>query len=165
MRTLLISLGLALGLSACATGPTPYGPASNTNSLGYTNQQIEQDRFYVTFTGHTVEEARNYALLRAAQITQAQNYQNFRIIGSRTDGSENRGAAISPAIGIGISGGGRHGIRPSFGVGININDVGHAMSGNKVKVSMEILLENSSPAGATNVYNANSVIQSIRPLP
>lgn len=60
-------------LASCAT-PTPYAPASGSGNYrtGYWDEQIERDRFRVTFAGNSLtsrETVERYLLFRAAQLT------------------------------------------------------------------------------------------------
>lgn len=163
MKTLLISLATATLLTACATGPTAYGPAQG-RGLGFSAQQIEKDRFQVSFTGRNIDEARNLALLRAAEVTQQYGFTHFRVVGSDTRGNENRRSPVSSSIGIGIgSGGYRRGTSTNVGIGIGINDVARALQGNKVTASLEIILGGVVGSGGDNVYEAESIIGSLRP--
>jgi hypothetical protein len=72
----------ALALAACETGPTPY-QAGGRYARGYTEQQIEGDRYRITFKGNirtdkdTVE---NYMLYRAAELTLQQGFDTFTIV-------------------------------------------------------------------------------------
>jgi hypothetical protein len=67
-------------LAGCAVGPAPYGPKTTDSFSGYTDQQLAQNRYRVTYTGTnstpraTVE---NYLLFRAAQVTQAAGFAAF----------------------------------------------------------------------------------------
>ena len=65
------ALSAAVFLAACETPATyhPRGPGSET---GYTDQQLAQNRWRVTFTGNSAtkrETVENYLLLRAAEVT------------------------------------------------------------------------------------------------
>ena len=161
MKTVFISLAAAGLLTACASGPTGYGPAQG-NGLGFATQKIQHDRFQVSFTGRNADEARNYALLRAAEVTRGEGYSHFRVVGSGTTGNENRRSPISSNIGVGIgSGGGR--THTNVGLGLGIYDVAQAMQGNKVRASLEIILERSAGANNGSVYDAQSIIDSMRP--
>jgi len=163
MKTILISLATAITLSACATGPTAYGPAQN-GGLGFNAQQIEKDRFQVNFTGRNADEARNLALLRAAEITLEQNYTHFRVVGSDTQGGGQRRSPVSTSVGIGIgSGGYRRGTSTNVGVGIGINDLARALQGNKITASLEIILGQGMSAEGENVYDARSIVSTIKP--
>jgi len=52
MKRIFISVLTALALSACASGPTAYGPAKNYDSVGYKNTRIQSDRFRVSYTAN-----------------------------------------------------------------------------------------------------------------
>jgi hypothetical protein len=74
---------LALGLlaSACTT-PTPYQPLGSPGSErgGYSDQQLEQNRYRVTFTGNSMtsrETVETYLLYRAAELTLRNGYDWF----------------------------------------------------------------------------------------
>ncbi len=85
-RPLAALLAGALFLAACTTA-TPYQPVDG-NRYGYTDQQVEADRWLLTFTGNsstdraTVEQ---YLLYRAAELTDQNNYDYFRIVRRDTD--------------------------------------------------------------------------------
>ncbi|MHA6722661.1 CC0125/CC1285 family lipoprotein [Sphingomonas sp. RS2018] len=68
-------------LSACV-GPTPYRPAvgNGFNRDGFSDQQIERDRFAVTFAGNSYtsrERVERYLLFRAAELTLSRGYDHF----------------------------------------------------------------------------------------
>ena len=169
-KFLLISVTTATILGACATGPTAYGPAQGSG-LGFVSQQIEKDRFQISFTGRNADEARTFALLRAAELTKGQGYTHFRVIGNGVSGNDRGRSPISSSIGVGVGSGGGYygrGTRTNVGLGIGINDLGRALQGNKITASIEILLMNSSGNTANgntanNVYEADSVIKSVHP--
>lgn len=74
---------LAITIAACVSNPTPYQPAAGNRGYGYTEQQIEMNRFRVTFAGNsqtprTVVE--NYLLVRAAELTKAHGYNYFALV-------------------------------------------------------------------------------------
>lgn len=80
-RVMVWLAGLALfGLAACAATPTPYAPKTADTSTGYTDQQLDHNRFRVTFTGNSStsrETVENYLLLRAAEVTLGAGYDYF----------------------------------------------------------------------------------------
>lgn len=68
------------GLTACATKPAPYAPKTAESSTGYTDKQIDQNRYRVTFTGNSVtsrDTVENYLLLRSAEVTLHAGYDYF----------------------------------------------------------------------------------------
>ncbi len=81
---LLASALLVLG--ACASA-TPYQPARD-NARGYSEQQIERDRWRVSFSGNSLtdrETVETYLLYRAAELTAQQGYDTFRVVRRKTD--------------------------------------------------------------------------------
>jgi hypothetical protein len=74
------ALCASLLLAGCAVAPAPYQPKTGDASSGYTDQQLAQNRYRVTYTGTsstpraTVE---TYLLFRAAQVTQAAGFAGF----------------------------------------------------------------------------------------
>ncbi len=165
-KNILLSVAGIMLLSACATGPVAYGPAQGTG-YGFASQKIESDRFQVSFTGRSADEARNLALLRAAELTKGQGFSHFRVVGSGVEGQERGRSPISTSIGIGIGSGGgyRHygGSRTNVGIGIGINDVARALQGSKVTAGMEVIMLNGRDNLGDDVYEADSIIKSIRP--
>lgn len=161
MKNLFLTAVLALSLSACATGPSAYGPSNSGSSLGFKNTQIEQDRFRISYTGRSSEEAQDYALLRAAQIALAEGYSHFKIInGHMSDNGPT--SPISTSIGIGSRNGWYGRNSTGVNVGIGIYDVARALQGNKITNVIEVRLLRSGGADKS-VYNAQNVAESIRP--
>ena len=166
MKHLILTAGLGLALTACATGPSAYGPAPTSSSLGFQNTQIEKDRFRIAYTGRTEGEARDFVLLRAAEIALNEGYSHFKVLGGNT--SSNGGSSpVSSRIGIGIGSGrggfGRRGSRTNVNLGIGIHDVARALEGSKVTESIEVILKRSGAEEDISVYDARSVTESIRP--
>jgi hypothetical protein len=81
----------ALGLSACAVTPTPYQPAGapySQTSGGFSELQLEGNRFRVNFAGNSYtrrETVENYLLFRAAELTLAQGYDWFTTVERDTE--------------------------------------------------------------------------------
>lgn len=70
---------LACWLAGCA-GPTLYQPADP--DYGYREQQLEADRYRVTFAGNALTDrdtVENYLLYRAAELTRQRGYDYFVI--------------------------------------------------------------------------------------
>ena len=73
-------------LGACATA-TPYQAAQNSNS-GYAEQQIETNRWTVSFSGNSLTDRQTvetYLLYRAAELTSQQGFDHFRVVKRETE--------------------------------------------------------------------------------
>ena len=83
-RVTLAFIFLAL-LVACAS-PTLYAPAKDGE--GYAEQQLEHDRYRVSFAGNSLtprETVENYLLYRAAEIALERGYERFRVVTQEGD--------------------------------------------------------------------------------
>ena len=79
----------ALLVSACAT-ETPYRPATGSgfNRTGFSERQVETNRFLVTFAGNSVTDrdtVERYLLYRAAELTLQHGYDYFVMVDRETD--------------------------------------------------------------------------------
>lgn len=86
--SLLAAACAVLLVASCAPNPTPYGSAATLKGYGYGEQQIEQNRFRVTFAGNADtprNEVETYLLFRAAEITKANGYDHFIIATEDTE--------------------------------------------------------------------------------
>ncbi|MBA4013037.1 MAG: hypothetical protein C0481_14310 [Phenylobacterium sp.] len=86
---IVASLALTALLGACTTA-TPYQPNISGQKVqgGYSEQQVETDRFRVTFSGNSLtsrETVEGYLLYRAAELTVQQGYDWFEIVDRNTD--------------------------------------------------------------------------------
>ncbi|WP_156378446.1 MULTISPECIES: hypothetical protein [unclassified Phenylobacterium] len=90
-KTAAIVASLALsGLLAACTTATPYQPnvAGQSVSGGYSEQQLEADRFRVTFAGNSLtsrETVEGYLLYRAAELTVQQGFDWFSVVDRNTE--------------------------------------------------------------------------------
>jgi hypothetical protein len=83
----------ALTLASCMTA-TPYQPAVGTGSYrtGYSDQQIEANRFQVSFAGNTLtsrETVERYLLYRAAELTVQRGFDHFIMVNRDTETKTN----------------------------------------------------------------------------
>ena len=81
----------ALLLTACASAPD-YAPASSARSAGYSETQIEQDRYLVSYRSkdRDTSEARRNALLRAAELTLQNGYDTFELVSQEANSETDR---------------------------------------------------------------------------
>ncbi|WP_084421236.1 CC0125/CC1285 family lipoprotein [Henriciella litoralis] len=89
-KKLVPALAALALVGACATA-TPYQAATPSNR-GYSNQQIEQNRFVVNFSGNSLTDRQTvetYMLYRAAELTVQNGYDHFRVVRRTTDEDTN----------------------------------------------------------------------------
>jgi hypothetical protein len=83
-------LGLVALLAGCATA-TPYQPLGYPGaSGGYSDMQLDQNHWRVSFTGNTVttrQQVETYLLYRAAELTLQQGFNCFTLVNRATDRS------------------------------------------------------------------------------
>lgn len=85
---LIAAIAVLVTLGACATA-TPYQAALDTNR-GYADQQIESNRWQVSFSGNSLTDRQTvetYLLFRAAELTMQQGYDHFSFVKRDTDAS------------------------------------------------------------------------------
>ncbi|MBO6728818.1 MAG: hypothetical protein JJ884_08850 [Maricaulis sp.] len=100
MKRILLSLALVTSLSACAAMPTPYQEATGSR-WGYEENQIERNRFRVSFGGNSLtdrETVELYLLYRSAELTVEQGYDYFELVERAVD-SETRTLGRHPRYG------------------------------------------------------------------
>lgn len=89
-KTRLIAAFAALAtLGACATA-TPYQAAGDNSTRGYANQQIENNRWTISFSGNSLTDRQTvetYLLYRAAELTKQQGFDHFRVVQRDTEES------------------------------------------------------------------------------
>ncbi len=98
--TLPAALAALALLGACATA-TPYQAALDTDR-GFSEQQIEANRFQVQFAGNSLTDRKTvetYLLYRAAELTKTNGFDYFRVVRRDTD-AESR---VVPVGGTGYS--------------------------------------------------------------
>jgi hypothetical protein len=176
------ALAVAAGLSACATA-TPYQPniPGQATTGGFSEQQLEADRFRVNFAGNSLtsrETVEGYLLYRAAELTVGQGYDYFVIVDRDTDRKSRTYVEPDPFYrpywgpGFGYW-------RPSwryYGAGFGWRSwdpwYGDPFWGNRVDVrtidkyeaSAEILMRRGrKPEGDPRAFDARAVMDSLRP--
>ncbi len=92
-RALLLIGPALLALAGCETA-TPYQPQMHGSQVsgGYRDQQIEANRFRVTFNGNSMtsrERVETYLLYRAAELTVQHGYDWFEMADRQTDRKSN----------------------------------------------------------------------------
>lgn len=160
MRRLIATTLLAAAVAACAT-PTAYQPVSAPNGVGFTETQIERDRFRVSFrggSGASAAQVADYALLRAADLTLGSGYEWFVVDQRYTE--QNGSGGGGPRIGVGV-GGTDFGRSSAFGVGLGTSfGLG---GGPALTTTLEIRLGRGPKPTGFNVYEAAEVRRTVGP--
>lgn len=108
IATLLAS---SVALSSCMTA-TPYQPATASSSrTGYSDQQIESNRFQVSFAGNSLttrETVERYLLFRAAELTLQRGFDHFILIERNTETRTETYRSPGPRSGFGYGFGGSY---------------------------------------------------------
>lgn len=150
---------LTAGLVAC-TAPTPYQPA--TDGFGYAEQQLEEDRYRITFTGNadTPREAvQNYLLFRAAEVTLESGHDYFTVAERSLDRSTRYFGTVDPLYSRGYLY-----RRDPFAYGALGSGTYTAHEINSYAASADIVVfEGEKSPGDVNAYDARSVIEQLRP--
>jgi hypothetical protein len=151
-------LALFLALPGCAADPTPYQPVAN--GYGFSDQQIEGNRYRITFAGNSatsIDTVRNYMLYRAAEVTVESGHDYFVVVDQNTQSSTvYRGTGSTPfGFGTGFRGDG------GFGVGFSTFS---AYPDDSYTSWADIVVGNGSkPADNVNAYDAHDVLRRLDP--
>ena len=105
-RPRILALAAALAGSAALAGcmtATPYQPATASSRLGFADEQIESNRFRVSFAGNSLtsrETVERYLLYRAAELTVQRGFDHFILVTrdteTKTDTYRTPGAYYGP---------------------------------------------------------------------
>ncbi len=165
MRLLPIAAALAAtaALAACATAPTRYQPALTYNGVGFSEQQIESDRYRVTYRGGggaPVAQVNDYALLRAADLTLGSGFDWF-IVDQRYTEAAGGAADSGPRFNVGI-GSSSFGRSSAFGVGLGTS-FGVGGSGRALATTLEVRMGRGAKPTSFDSYDAREVKARIAP--
>jgi len=183
-RSLLMATAVsgALLVAGCAT-ETPYRPATGSgfNRTGFSERQVEANRFLVNFAGNTVTDrdtVERYLLFRAAELTLQNGFDYFVTVDRQTDRQARTystpGAGFGPGWGYGGWGGywgpswrfygrpwGGWGGWGPWGGGFNDFDV---RTVDRYEASAEIVMgKGSPPSGEVRAFNARDVVERLGP--
>jgi hypothetical protein len=150
---------LALLLTGCASAPTPYQAAKG--GFGYSEQQIEENRYRVSFAGNAAtsrQTVEDYLLYRAAELTVQTGHDWFEVV-DRNTVQEYSGYGGSPEMGVGVGSGG------NFGVGLSFPVLGGGGGGGgSYTASMDVVVrDGEKPQENANAYDALSVVSRLQP--
>lgn len=153
------AVGIAIGVIACTTSPTPFQAADG--GFGYSSQQIEDDRYRVSFAGNSAtprETVENYLLFRAAEITLESGNDYFTVVNKDIE-AYGSGSA-SPRVGVGMG----SGVSDNVGIGIGLSTfLGDGPSPRYTAYADILVREGEKPAGDPDTYDARDLIERLRP--
>lgn len=155
-RSVLAALMMA-SLAACSVAPTPYQAAADDG--GYSEQQIEDDRYNVKFTGNSAtprEAVEEFALYRAAEITLQSGHDYFEVVSKEVEPVISSVSGVVPRIGIGL--GGRN---VGFGVSTGIGGDGSANYSYASYLDI-VVYDGEKPEDNRNAYGAWDVIENLK---
>lgn len=155
-RFLPVILGLLLGLAGCAA-PTPYQAA--TDGYGYTEQQIESNRFRVTFSGNSVTPratVQNYLLYRAAEVTVANGRDYFVVVDQDLERS-------TTYHGSGFNNYWWPGDYPYRTYGLGLGNYTAYPVDSYTAFADIVMGEGEKPVGEVNAYDAHDVLRQLLP--
>lgn len=159
-KALLIAVA-ALALTACQTTPT-YSAASSANSAGYSETQVEGNRYFVTYRapgGAAAQTLQDYALLRAADLT-LEHHRDWFWVDRRSLNGE--GGHSGPSLGIGV-GGGSFGHHSGVGVGAGFSfPLGGGGGPTASSATLEVRFGEGPKPDDPNAYDARSIATNLR---
>lgn len=162
MHRMLAFSALAL-LAACATAPV-YAPAAGPNAAGYSERQVESNRFFVTYRASGSADAallQDFALLRAADLTVQRGRDWFWVDRRTLDEQPARYGGPSIGVGIGAGNWGRN-TGVNVGVGVNIPIGGGQTSARARAATLEIRLGEGAKPDDPNAYDAHALSTNLR---
>jgi hypothetical protein len=150
-------LGLAmLGLIGGCGEPTPYRPAAD--GYGYSEQQIEENRYRVTFAGNELtapHAVQNYLLYRAAEITLDRGYDYFTVVDRNLDRSTRYWSSGDTYWGS------RFGTRSGAFLGFGTSTA-HPIDSYTAYADI-VLFKGEKPEGDVDAYDARAVLRRLAP--
>jgi hypothetical protein len=156
LRTTVSAALLTLTLAACSTTPTPYQVVGEDG--GYSDQQIESDRYRVKFAGNTAtprETVEDYALYRAAELTLETGKDYFKVVSKEVEPIIGSVRGVSPGIGIGVGGG-------NVGFGVSTGFGGGRPDYSYVAYLDIVMYEGEKPEEDREAYSAWDVVERLR---
>jgi hypothetical protein len=155
---LVFGVVLYLLVAGCASAPTPYQAAQG--GFGYSEQQIEENRYRVSFAGNsatTRQTVEDYLLYRAAELTVQTGHDWFQVV-DRNTAQGYSGYGGSPEMGVGVGSGG------NFGVGLSFPVLGGGGGSGGYTATMDVVVREGEKAQEDpTAYDAFSVVSRLQP--
>lgn len=161
MRAHKLVLGLTLlGMLVGCGQPTPYQPA--TDGYGYSEQQIEDNRYRVSFAGNdltAMDTVQNYLMYRAAELTLDQGYDYFVVVDRAVERSTVYWGAADTRLGTGYW---RRWDDDYVG-GLGLSTYSAQPIDRYTAYADVVMFEGEKPEGDVNAYDARSVLRQLDP--
>jgi hypothetical protein len=161
MRTHGLVLGLAvLGMLAGCGQPTPYQPARD--GYGYSEQQIEDNRYRVAFAGNELtapDTVQNYLLYRAAELALDEGYDYFTVVDRTVDRSTTYWGAADTGLGSGYW----RRWDDDFIGGVGLSTYTAQPIDRYTAYADIVMFEGEKPQGDVNAYDARDVLRQLDP--
>ena len=160
LKAVLIAVVASAALAACQTTPT-YSAATSANSAGYSETQVEANRYFVTYRapgGADAQTLQDYALLRAADLTLEHNHNWFWVDRRNLNGE---GGHSGPSLGIGV-GGGSFGHHSGVGVGAGFSFPLGGGGPTATSATLEVRFGEGLKPDDPNAYDARSIATNLR---
>jgi len=154
-------LGL-LALAGCTT-PTPYVAADEGDGFGYSETQLEANRYRVTFAGNfdtARETVQNYLLYRAAELTVENDGDYFVIADQNLERSTRYIGTASPGFGGGF---GYGGVRSGGLIGTGISTVDARPIDEYAAFADIVIEQGEKPPAAPDAYDARQILARLGP--
>ena len=158
MRIEAVPLGLALlAMLAGCVQPTPYQPV--VDGYGYSEQQIEDNRFWVRFAGNQRTPAatvQNYWLYRIAELTLDHGYDYFTVVDRNLERSTTYEGTAQMDPGFVTEDG-------EYVGGTGFGSYSSTPSDSYTAYADVVMFEGEKPAAEVNAYDARSVLRRLGP--
>jgi hypothetical protein len=158
MRIHAVVLGVAaLGMLAGCGQPTPYQPA--VDGYGYSEQQIEENRYRVSFAGNHLTPAdtvQNYWLYRMAELTLDRGFDYFIVVDRGLDRSTTYQGTSTLSPGYITEDG-------DYVGGTGFSSYSAHPSDRYTAYADVVMFEGEKPADDVNAYDARSVLRQLDP--
>ena len=146
-----------VALAACSIAPTPY-QALDENG-GYSEQQIEDNRYSVKFAGNEAtprDAVEEYALYRAAEITLESGHDYFKVVSKEIEPVVTSVSGVYPRLGVGVGGG-------NVGFGVSTGFGGGGQADYSYAGYLDIVVyDGEKPDGERDAYTALDVIENLK---
>jgi hypothetical protein len=155
-----------LMLLAACVHPAPFAPRGAGQQTGYTDRQLAQNRWRVTFTGNSAtprEQVEDFLLLRAAQVSMAAGASHFLFDSRDTQAKTNVTAIPEYAPGPYWGRGWR--FRPGFGYDPFGPDVDIITTTSFQAYAEIVILTDDQAAHEPRAVDARTVIEHLTPPP